>query len=343
MAITIHNIARIAGVSATTVSLVLNSESNRISKKTSEKILAIAEEHNYKPNRIAVSLATKKTFTMGIILPDLSNLFFSELAGIIEKTAYKNGYSLFLCTSGESIEKCVKYLVEMERRCVDGIFLIPPSCINSDDNHISMQKALDSCTLPYILIERAIHDVFHDFVTSDNDVGGYIATKHLIELGHRKIGCLTGPLTEYGANRRLAGYKAAMQEHNLPVPESFIYEGDFHMESGIAGASKLIASGVSAIFAENDMMAVGVLQEAFNQGISVPQALSIIGYDNNPITKLLGVQLTTIGQPVELMGRRACEILLDKINDVSDIHRDYYFSPTLIQRQSTAELKNSRL
>jgi len=339
MAVTIHDIARIAGVSATTVSLVLNSDSNRISEKTKQKILAIAKEYNYTPNRIAVSLATKKTYTMGLILPDLSNLYFSELAGIIEKTIHKRGYSLFLCNSSENVEKCTRYITDMERRCVDGIFIIPPGCINYGENYIAMQNILNNCKIPYIIIERAIHNVFHDFVTSDNDVGGYIATKHLIELGHKKIGCITGPLTEYGALRRFEGYESAMQEYNLPIPKSYVFEGDFHIESGIAGARQLIASGVSAVFAGNDMMAIGVLQEAVKQNIPVPHELSIVGYDNNPITKLVSVPLTTIGQPVELMGRRACEIILDKINSVSDLHRDYYFSPFLIQRKSTSELK----
>lgn len=338
MAITIHDIAKLAGVSATTVSWVLNKKDKPISEQTKQKILDIAREHNYTPNRVAVSLATKKTNTLGVIIPDLSNLFFLAIMGGIEKKAREKGYSIFLCNSGESVEACAKYVGELEKRCVDGIFIIPPAGINEGENYMIMQKALNESKTPYILIERAVHDVFHDFVTSDNEVGGDIATKHLIGLGHKKIGCITGPLSEYGAIRRLSGYKAAMQECGLPVPESYIYTGDYHMESGIAGASQLISLGVTAIFACNDLMAVGVLQAAEKHGIPVPGQLSVVGYDNNPIAKLVSVPLTTIGQPADLMGRRACKILLEKIDRTSDLHTDYYFSPVLIERKSTSKI-----
>ncbi len=336
MSITIHDIARLAGVSATTVSWVLNNKNKRISEQTKQKVWDIARENSYMPNHIAVSLATNKTMTLGMILPDLTNLFFSKITGGIEKAAQESGYSLFLCNSGESVERCAKYIGELEMRRVDGIFIIPPANINEGDNYALVQQVLEKCHVPYILVERAVHNVFHDFVTSDNEVGGDLATRHLIDLGHEKIGCITGPLSEYGAKRRLSGYQSAMNEFGLPVPEEYIYEGDYHMESGVAGAEKLLPLGVTAIFACNDLMAAGVLQAAEKRGVEVPQQLSVVGYDNNPICKLLRVPLTTIAQPADLMGRRACRILLEKIDQVSDLHTDYYFSPVLKVRKSTA-------
>ena len=134
----------------------------------------------------------------------------------------------------------------------------------------------------------------------------------------------------------LAGYQGAMKEFDLPVPDNYVYEGDYHMESGASGAEQLLSLGVTAIFACNDLMAAGVLQAAEQRGVDVPRQLSVVGYDNNPICKLLRVPLTTIAQPADLMGRRACRILLEKIDQVSDLHTDYYFSPGLKVRKSTA-------
>lgn len=342
MAITIHDIARLAGVSATTVSWVLNNKDKRISEQTKKKIWDIARENNYMPNHIAVSLATNKTMTLGMILPDLTNLFFSKITGAIEKTAQESGYSLFLCNSGESAERCAKYIGELEMRRVDGIFIIPPANINEGDNYAIVQKALDNCKVPYILVERAVHNVFHDFITSDNEVGGDLATQHLISLGHKKIGCITGPLSEYSAKRRLLGYQDTMKEFGLDMPEEYVYEGNYHMESGVAGAEQLLPLGVTAIFACNDLMAAGVLQAAERHGVAVPQQLSVVGYDNNPLCKLLRVPLTTIAQPADLMGRRACRILLEKVDRLSDLHTDHYFSPSLKVRKSTAAIAENK-
>lgn len=337
MEITVRDIASRAGVSATTVSLVLNKKDQRISEKTRQKILAIANELNYTPNQIAVSLATKKSYTLGLILPDMSNLFFSSLAVGVERYAQMNQYSLFLCNSSGGLEKCISYIGVLEKRYVDGIIIVPPGNINSGTNYLRMREALDRCKVPYVLLERAVHDVYHDFVTSDNKVGGYLATEHLAGLGHTKIGCITGPLSEYGAMGRLAGYREVLEENHIPGSEDWIYEGDYSIESGFEGANRLIDRGITAIFACNDMMAIGALRAAAAHGVSVPQQLSVVGYDNNPVAELLSIPLTTVSQPAELMGRRACEILLRRLDDPNVPHRDYYFSPALIVRNTTAK------
>jgi LacI family transcriptional regulator len=333
---TVRDIAKKAGVSATTVSLVLNKKDSRISEKTRERILTITAEHQYRPNKIAVSLATNKTNTLGVIVPDLVNLFYASMISGIENYAQRKDYSLLLCSCSENIDKCIRLINTLEARCVDGIILISPGKINEGRNHVLMAEALGRLGKPYVLLEHAVHDLYHDFVTSDNMLGGYIATKHLIDLGHKKIGCITGPLSEYGAMRRLLGYRDALEENQIVYDEELVYNGDFQVASGIAGAEALIKRGVTALFCGNDMMAQGVLITAEKMGIAVPRELSVVGYDNNPVCELLRVPLTTVAQPVELMGKAACELLLSKIADPRDTNQDYYFTPTLIRRASTA-------
>lgn len=336
MSVTVRDIAREAGVSATTVSLVLGKRDNRISEATRQRITALAKEMNYSPNQIAAALVTKKTNTIGLILPDMTNLFFATAASGIEKYAQQHQYSLLLSNSGESVDKCISYIHVLEKRYIDGIVVVPPSNINSGENYVKMQSALAACTVPYVLLERAVHNVYHDFVTSDNRRGGCLATEYLLGLGHVKIGCITGPLSEYGAVRRRQGYVEALAEHGIDLDEQLIYEGDFHIDSGFDGANVLLDKGVSAIFASNDMMALGVLRAATKRGVVVPEQLSVVGYDNSPLVEMANVPLTTVNQPADQMGRCACEILMRRIQNPNEQNRDHYFSPTLVERASAA-------
>lgn len=334
--LTVRDIARKAQVSPTTVSLILNNKADHISEKTRNLVLEIAEKYKYRPNRVAVSLATKRTKTLGVIVPSLTNLFYTTMVSGIESFAQEQEYTLLLSNCSNSTAKCINLISVLEDQCIDGLILIPPSNVNENDQHIQMKQALARFRAPYILMEHAIHDLYHDFVTSDNKLGGYIATKHLLDLGHRKIGCITGPFSEYGAMRRLAGYRDALEASQIMYDENLVYEGDFTITSGKAGMEYLAASGITAVFSSNDLMAHGALHQAEILGISVPEQLSIVGYDNNPIAEILKIPLTTVAQPIELMGKNACEVLIAKINEDSEVHQDYYFRPFLIERKSTA-------
>ncbi|MEG1926140.1 MAG: LacI family DNA-binding transcriptional regulator [Ruthenibacterium sp.] len=337
---TIRDIAKKAGVSHTTVSLVLNSKNNRVSQATKDKVIAIAKEMNYSPNQIAVSLATKKTFTLGIILPNLINTHFSAIASGVQSYAQSQGYSVFLCNTNESVEKCIAYVNEFVNRNMDGFVLIPPALINENGDNEKLYATLEECEIPYVLVEHAVLHLFHDFVTIDNRSGGYIATEHLLELNHKKIGCITGPRTEIGAKRRFRGYKEALADYSIEFQKDFVYNGDYSFNSGIEGGKNLIEKGVTAIFCCNDLMALGVNKAAAGLGMKIPEQLSIVGFDQNPICEYLNIPLTTISQPSIAMGKKACEILLDGIEDSEEFQRDYYFSPTLIVRNSTAVCPN---
>lgn len=338
MSATLKDIAKLAGVSSTAASLVLNNKPNRLSDQTKKRILAAVEELHYQPNQIAQSLATKRTNTIGLILPDISNLFLSTLTHSIEHSADKYHYGVFLCDTNNRNDKTLDYIEILKKRCVDGIILIPPTHINEGDYPRKYAQALDNCSIPYVIVEHAIHDIFHDFVTIDNTLGGYIATQHLVDMGHRQIGCITGPLSEYGSKKRLSGYRQVLEENNIPYNPDYIFERDFFYTSGIECAGQLYDAGVTAIFAFNDLMALGAYNALEKRGLKIPDDISIIGFDNNPILNMINLSLTTVDQPYSMMGKKSFDLLLKRMEDPARQHSDYHFTPSLIQRGSVKKL-----
>lgn len=343
MKVTVKDIAKKAGTSTATVSMVLNNKPSRISKATRERILRIAKEMQYVPNKIAVSLATNRSYTIGLLVPDVCNMFFDLCANGVERYAYDHGYSVFQCNIDDSVEKGLKYLDNLATRCVDGIIIIPPSDINFNKNDTRMIKFFNETNIPLVLLDRAIinANVSYDFVSSDNKQGAFIATNYLIENGHTKIGCVVGPKEQYNTRERLEGYKNALLYNDIPFDETLIYYGDYRFESGFEATKVLLEKGVSAIFSFNDLMAYGVYKYAFSHGISIPDELSVVGFDNIIYGDILPVGLTSIEQPAELMGQKACEILLNKINgdqpeDTPPIN--YFFVPKLVERNSVKKM-----
>lgn len=337
MACTIRDIAEAAGVSVATVSLVLRDKECRVSDATRQKIRETAQKMHYVPNQIAVSLVTKKTNTIGLIYADMLNPFYSEMAVGIERNAYQNGHSLLICNCDEQVQRCVENISLLESRCIDGFILQPPETINASPELLALlQKSLKRCPVPYVILDRAIHDVYHDYVAADHQLGGTLATEHLMRLGHTRIGCITGSMSDYGTKRRLTGYREVLEKHGIEYDPALVYEGFYQIESGYRGAQTLFQKDVTAIFAFSDLIAVGVQRAAAERGISVPQDLSLVGYDDSSIAALCFVPLTTIRQPIELMGRRACEILLERMRAPDREHHDYYYPPALIQRSSTS-------
>lgn len=335
MTCTIRDIAQAAGVSASTVSLVLRGKENRISEETKLRVRQIAKQMNYVPNQVAVSLVTKKTHTIGLIYADMLNPFYSELAVGVERNAQLHNYSLLICNCDEQVERCIHSIDLLESRCIDGFILQPPETINASPKQLhALQEKLNTCRTPYVILDRAIHNVFHDYVSADHQLGGYLATDYLIRLGHTRIGCITGSLSDYGSKRRLAGYQEVLSKHGISYAPSLIYEGLYLIETGYRGAMELFKKDVTAIFAFSDQIAIGVQRAASECGIPIPEDLSLVGYDDSTISHLCAVPLTTIRQPIELLGRRACELLIDRIEEPDRAHQDYLYPPVLIQRSS---------
>lgn len=333
MRATIKDVAAEAGVSTTAVSLVLNGKSDKISEKTRKQIYDAVEKLNYRPNHIAMSMVTKMTNTIGLILPDISNIYFSELSKHIEQACYENGYNVLYGNTHDMADRDIDYINIFVDRNVDAIIVILSNSVNE---HLSdIQHMISSTDTPIIIIDRMLDAELATTVVVNQKLGGYLATQHLINLGHRSIGCITGPGNVYSTSERLNGYKQALSEVGIPVQDNLIYEGDFQRESGMEALPYLLGRGVTAIFSFNDMMALGVYKQASHYNLSIPDDLSIVGYDDIFISEYLTPPLTSVEQPVRRLAEETVNQVLLAINKKNKKKELFIFEPVLKVRGST--------
>lgn len=331
--LTIKDIAREAGVSITTVSRVLNNKEEGMSQKTREKVLRVMEEVNYQPNKLARGLVTKRSNMLGLIVPNISNPFFPELCRGAEDEANKRNYSLIICNSDDQSQKEENYLRLLQEQQVDGILL-------SSKNRLSKtsKNQLQSGKIPYVLFDRGEEATNQSGVFLDNKRGGYLAGKHLTDLGHIQIACMTGPTEIQNSQQRLSGFQRALMEVTVELPPSSILVGDFQMDTAYRIAKRFLQNNtVTAIFASNDLMACGIYQAAHELGIQIPDQLSIVGFDDISLVTALIPKLTTVRQDTYEMGRKAIELLINQIENKSS--EGVVFEPTLIVRESTKQIK----
>ena len=331
---TIHDVAKEAGVSITTVSHVIN-KTRFVSDELVTRVNSAIRKLHYQPSNLARGLRTKSSGAIGIVIPDSTNPFFAEVVRGIEDHCYKKGYSAFLCNSDSDVEKEYCYLQILREKSVDGIVLV-----SSGDNKDS-HELLGKSNIPYVIIDREVPFLYADSVLIDNYRGGYQATSHLISLGHKSIGCITGPSQVTPSWQRREGYTRALQDHGLPVEEALIIQGDFRSGSGGDGLHQFLEmkSPPTAIFACNDIMAIGAMAAARKLGISVPDQMSIIGFDDIALAALVVPQLTTISQPKKLLGKTGAELLLRRVKKEQADKEVIVLQPELIIRNSTAEWK----
>lgn len=341
MRTTIKDIANYTGFSVTTISLVLNDKAHKIPKSTKDTILEAVEKLNYRPNQLAVSLVKKRTETIGLIISDVSNIFFSNLAKGVEDECRRNGWNLILCNTNDMHKRDMEYIQVLADKGVDGILF----CMSLDSNKT---KALESVHLmerlriPFVMIDRFLEEADCCTVLVDHKLGGYIATKHLLELGHRRIGCVAGPLLLEDVLARLQGYKEALLEFQVAYDDSLIFEGNYDRESGVNAVEYLLPKKVSAIFAFNDMSAYGTYTAIRKKGYKVPEDVSLVGYDDIFFSEILDVPLTTINQPVYEMGVEAVGQLITKIDSDTHSKKCITFQPSLVKRESTCNRKSMR-
>ncbi|HEY8362023.1 MAG TPA: LacI family DNA-binding transcriptional regulator [Tissierellaceae bacterium] len=333
MAVTIKDIAKLANVSIATVSRVINNKPGGVSEETRKRILELVKELGYQPNAIARSLVTKKTKTIGLIIPDISNPFFPDIARGVEDGAYMYGYNVFLCNTDDNLAKESEYINALKEKYVDGI-IFTSSSIPKHEHMVALIKS----GIPVVIIDRRIdfEDVYGVFV--DNYEGGYIATKYLIDLGHRRIACIAGPLHTTTAKDRLEGYKKALMESGISIEEELIFEGDYKINSGIVGAEKVLQHKITAIFACNDLMAYGAYKTIKSLGYKIPDDVSVIGFDDIQLSQILEPQLTTIKQPAYDMGLTAASMLIKLVEGQKLNKRVINFKPRLIIRRSTKSI-----
>lgn len=324
---TIKEIAEMANVSTATVSKVLNGKDKYISEKTRQKILEIVEREGYIPNGIAKSLKIKKTKTIGLIMPDVMNPFFAELARGAEDAAEKRGYIVIICNSENRISKEEKYLNILQEKMVDGIIMTASESIAS--------HSIEKCNIPIVLVDRDLEmDKPIGHITVNNEEGIFMATKYLIEKGCKNIGFISSKIVNKLSNERLEGYKRALEEHGFAVDEDKIYLENYNVESGYNGARYLLDKGdIDGICCGNDMIAIGAIRSLKERGIRVPEDVKVIGFDNISISKYIEPPLTTIAQPIYEIGQESVKMLLSII-EKKDVNLTKVLDLKLVERGS---------
>ncbi|MBE3724421.1 substrate-binding domain-containing protein [Vibrio parahaemolyticus] len=328
---TMKDIAKLAGVSTSTVSHVIN-KTRFVSEEISERVNNAAKELNYyAPSALARSLKVNRTKTIGMLVTTSTNPFFGEVVKGVERSCYHKGYSLILCNTEGDNERMRQSINTLLQKRVDGLILM---CSSLEGERIDVFERYPD--IPVVVMDWGPMLFTSDKIQDNSLRGGYLAAKYLIDCGHTEIGYITGPFMKHQAQMRYEGYKRAMNEAGLEFNANWIIESDFECEGGYQAFKKMAERGTlpSSIFVSNDMMAMGVINAANELGIKVPDDLSIIGYDDIHIAKFMSPSLTTIHQPKYRLGQAAVETLVRRLDDKSNEAQVVQLEPTLVVRNS---------
>jgi len=301
--ITIRDIARMTNLSTATVSRVLNNKPD-VSEQAREKVMEVIQQHNYNPNSVARGLALNRTNTIGLILPDITNPFFPELARGVESRAKDLGYSVILTDIKNDNAALIETVDFLRTKQVDGIIIVQWSNSFSKE----LEQTVNESDLPIVAIDR---EEGKSYVNFDNFSSGYQAAKFLIDQGHVDIGHITGDMATLAAQKRYEGFRNCLVEHGIPFNEEWIYQGDFTLESGYKGMATLLGKErkPSAVFAANDMLAIGAYDAVNDAGLSIPEDISIIGHDDISFASIVRPKLTTISVPRYELGMSCVDAL----------------------------------
>ncbi|HNW59621.1 MAG TPA: LacI family DNA-binding transcriptional regulator [bacterium] len=339
---TLKQISAKSGFSETTVSRILSNQAAkyRISPETEKIVRALAEELHFVPNQLAQSLRLQKTNTIGLIIPDIANTFFSSIAQHVAIEARKIGYSVILVDTENSEVIEAESLLLLRSRKVDGL-LITPIGLHSEN-----LERLVANEMPLVLIDRYFPDSPIPYVGSDNFTGAYNALLHLIHNGHSRIACIQGLENAFPTMERLRGYHQAHRDQNLSVDPALITGNSFSFENGYMEMKLLLSyrPRPTALFAMSNTIALGALQALQEEGIKVPLDLSIVTFDDQPALGLLGTPLTTVAQQNEQLGSIAVKMLFHIISTKTNLSHKGILLPTqMIYRDSVRNLRGSAL
>ena len=334
--VTIKDVANEAGVSVTTVSIVLNGKGQSVPQITQKRILKAVEKLHYTPNYSARSLVTGKTNTVGVIVPSITNTFFAELVKLLQKKFASRGYDIILSNNEESAKKDLKYISLFSGRNVDGIVFTPSAESLMPENAQNVKNAISKLTIPCLFLDRYISG--YPNVSIDNAKSAYLLTDYLLNSGHEKIGVVTGPKMLNSSANRLKGLKKRLAESNIVLCEQNVFEGQYDIETGERATERFIDTDVTAIFAFSDMQAYGVYKKLKELGKHVPEDMSVVGFDDNVYSSLLDKPLTTMRQPLDEIAENTVETMLELING-KKFQAKEKVPATLVKRESVKRLK----
>jgi len=326
----IKEVAERAGVSTATVSRVIN-ESSNVSPRLRARVRAAIAELHYSPSRLARHLRSQSTRTIGLIISDIQNPFFTSLVRGVEDVAYQNGYSILLCNADEDPAKEHLYVEVLRAERVAGAIV---ACTSE-----TCCQALREFYLTWVAVDRRVSNLAVDTVVVDNVAGARQAVLHLLDLGHRRIGLIGGPVTVTTGRERRDGYLAAFAERGVPVPTDLLRIGDFKEASGHRLVSELLAQPdpPTALFIANNLMTMGALQALQERAVHIPQDVSVVGFDDMPWLPLLAPPLTAVRQPTYQIGKEAAELLFRRLQEGPQKPTEMIvLQPELIIRGSTA-------
>ena len=329
MKVTIKDIAKKADVSVTTVSRVLNNKPD-VGDDTRARILRLIEDMNYNPNSVARGLVMQKTHTIGLIIPDISNPFFPQIARAIEDKAQEHGYSVIFFNTDNHLEREKKAVELFKSKQVDGL-IVSLSLGNEE-----ILKELKASNYPVVQIDRSVLNNSYPLVSIDNKNSAYQIVEYMLKKGYRKIAHISGDLNTTTARERLEGYKKAISDYGIEINEDYIIEGDYTQHSGFEAVKKLLKlkDRPTAVFAANDLSAAGVYKALFAADLKIPEDMAVAGHDDIGIASLLRPELTTMRQPKYSLGERAVSVLLKMINNSGTECEDQILKTNLIIRES---------
>lgn len=305
---TIYDVGTRAGVSVATVSSVINN-SSYVSPELRQRVEAAIRELNYSPNLLARGLARQKTLTLGVLVPDIANFFYPELVRGVEDKAKEAGYTIILGSSDNQLSKEEVYLELFLSKRVDGIVLIKAPGEMSP----ALEQSLKKNGPPIVLLDREHPSLSADTVVADDFGGGRMAVRHLLDLGHKRIGIIRGVSGASTTEDRFRGYQTALDERHVPVHPDLIAEGDYGMDSGYVAGMALLRRKPTAVFVTNYMMTLGLLRAIEEQKLSCPKDISIVSYDDFIWSDIFPPRLTCVVQPKYMLGYKAAETLISRI------------------------------
>lgn len=333
--VTIKDIAKAVGVSASTVSRAL-SDSPLVSSETKEQIRRVARQLGYERNELARALVKGSSGAVGLIVPDITNPFFSDIARGIGEIADRVGYGLILCNTDGRIDRELSYVRLMRRKRVDGLLL----CSTTID--APYLREVERGRTPFILVSSLCLNSHLPYVITDDRAGARLAVEHLVALGHRRIGFIAGPENVHASRDRRAAYIDVLREHAISPVDAWQCFAAFTQAAGREAGQRMLslAERPTAIFAANDVIALGVLEVAEGLGLHVPEDLSIIGYDDISYASLPRIQLTTVAQPAVEMGQIAADWLFSRIENPDTLPLQRVLRPLLVVRSTTAPARS---
>lgn len=330
---TIHDIARELEISASTVSRALN-DNPRISLKTKEKIKAIADKIGYRPNSLASNLRNKKSNTIGIVVPLINRFFFSAVISGVEDVAFKAGYNVVISQSNDLAAKETSIVQSMYSNRVDGLIL----SIAMQSQNFEHLKLFKKKHIPLVFFDRAVPEIDTDKIVVDDFDGGYRVTQHLIDQGYKRIAHLAGPQNLKTYFDRKNGYIDAIRKNGIAYDENLVIVSTLTSEDGVPAIEKLMSlpNPPDAAFCGNDTTALSVMIYLRDKGVRIPDDFGIVGFSNEPFSKVVSPSISTIIQPGFTMGQKAAELIIQKIENKERTFQTIVLPTELIVRESSS-------